>query len=180
METLKRAFVAIGLSGEARASLASQLAGTKIPGKVVPPENWHLTIRFLGPVDDVTYDRFLAAMDEESLGTPFGVRLSGIGAFPNPKNATVVWVGLRAGEEELSRLNAAAEESAQMVGLAPEERPYRPHLTIARVRPPRNVEHLLDVDVDVRWRADRLIVYESSPGEGGVEYVPRDSFEFRD
>ncbi|MEE8375705.1 MAG: 2'-5' RNA ligase family protein, partial [Acidimicrobiia bacterium] len=71
-----------------------------------------------------------------------------------------------------------AEEAAQMAGLEPEERPYRPHLTISRIRPPRDIGPLTAESFDLKWSCDEIVVYQSEAGEGGVRYEPLETFAF--
>lgn len=152
-------------------ALADALDPVDIPGRAAPPENWHITLRFLGTVDQVTYERFLATLDVEERA-PFRVQLGGVGAFPNAHRATVVWVGIEKGGAQLASLNAVAEEAARMAGLEPEERPFHAHLTLARVRPPADVRDLEGLMVDLGWHCDRITVYRSRPGRGGARYEP--------
>lgn len=170
-------FAAVALSDEACIVLADQVGQLDIPGKLVPPGNWHLTVRFLGSVDPVTYERFIGGLDQSDLPTAFRVRLGRVDGFPSHKRATVVWVGVEKGHESLTLLNEIAEEAAQGAGMAPEERPFRPHLTVSRVRPPRGINSSVEFRVDVEWVADRLVVYESHVGRGGTRYEPLDSIE---
>lgn len=174
VERLGRVFVAVPLPSELRAALADELAGLPIPGRLVPAENWHLTTRFLGNVDITTFERFLSRLDVGA-ESPFRLRLGRIGAFPNPRKATVVWIGVEEGSMELMRLAEIAEEAAQAAGLEPEDRPFHPHLTISRVRPPSNVARLIDHKVDLTWRCDRVVVYRSHLGRGGARYEPLES-----
>ncbi len=178
VDGLARVFVAVPLSTEARLGLESRLAGHAIPGRPVPPENWHLTLRFLGPVDEVTYERFLAAFDSMDLGPVLDLRLSALGAFPNPRRATVLWAGLGRGEGELASLADHAEEAAQDAGLAPEDRPFRAHLTLSRIRPQVDVSELLKAvgEVDIAWRCDTVVVYRSHLGKGGARYEALETF----
>jgi 2'-5' RNA ligase len=77
----------------------------------------------------------------------------------------------------LGLLSEHAEESAQGAGLAPEERPFHPHLTLARIRPPVDVRGLLDEELDLSWPCDRVVVYRSHLGRGGARYEPLDSVD---
>jgi 2'-5' RNA ligase len=152
------------------------LAGVEIPGKVAPPENWHITLRFLGTVDVVTYERFLGGLSPVGEVPAFRVSVEGLGAFPNPRNATVVWAGLGGGMAGLARLNEIAEEAARGAGLAAEERPFRPHLTLSRVRPPADTRHLDGSGPKVGWRCEEVVVYLSRTGSGGARYEPLETF----
>jgi 2'-5' RNA ligase len=169
-----RVFLAAPLPPEIRFALSEVVGGLPIPGRVVPPENWHITVRFLDTVDRVTFERFLAALDPLA-ETAFPISLDGLGAFPNPRQATVVWAAVGRGSEQLALLNEEAEEAALAAGLSPEERPFHPHLTLARARPPTDVRHLLDEELALSWRCEELVVYRTHLGRGGARYEPLDS-----
>lgn len=171
-----RIFAAVPLSPDARLGLAAALEGVEMPGRISPPGNWHITLRFLGRIDETTYERFLNSLAPVSTRQRFRIRLEGFGAFPNEKRATVVWLGVDQGGGKLVDLASCAEDAAVSAGLEAEERPYRPHMTIARVRPPADIRHLLDVPVEVGWLCDRVIVYRSVSGRGGTRYEPLETF----
>lgn len=176
VDSVGRVFAAVPLAPDARLSLSAQLESLEIPGKVAPPGNWHVTIRFLGTIDEPTYDRFLAELATSDLPRPFPVRLSGIGGFPNRRKATVVWVGVVAGGSHLARINDLAEEACLSAGLGEEDRPFHPHVTLARVRPPRSIEHLDGAVVELSFSADRLVVYRSHLGRGAARYEALEEF----
>ena len=158
--------------------LAQHLQEHQVPGRLVPPQNWHLTVRFLGNVDQIAMERLVAELDQADLGEPFAIALGDMGAFPRPARASVVWLALDKGKERLTELNQTAEEASQVVGLAPEERPFAPHLTLSRIRPE------LDVRADLvgyrraplQWVAGELVLYESHPGRGGAAYESIEKF----
>ena len=157
-------------------ALADRTSPLHIPGRLVPKENWHFTLRFLGETDQVRYERFLAGLAIVEKKAPFPIRLAGFGAFPKPQKATVVWTGVSEGVEDLSLLNEFAEEAAQSAGFEPEERPYRPHLTLSRIRPPVDVRWLVDEPLDLSWRNNEVVVYRSHLGRGGARYEPLETF----
>jgi 2'-5' RNA ligase len=173
-----RLFVAVALPDEVRMALADRLVGTGIPGKVVPPENWHITLRFIGWTDDVGYDRLLAALDQSHFGPPFDVALGEIGAFPRARNATVVWLAVSKGRDRLEDLAGEAEEAARSAGIPEEDRPFRAHLTLSRVRPAEDVSRLVESfpGADVGWRCRSVVVYRSHLGRGGARYEPLETF----
>lgn len=139
-----RVFAAVVPPPEVVAALDDRLADVSIPGRPVPPPNWHLTLRFIGKVDEVKYQRWLGEMDSAALPSPFRVTLRGLGAFPRPARATVLWVGVQG--DPLGDLATVVDEAAEGAGLGREERPFRPHLTVSRVRPPADVRSLIDAD----------------------------------
>lgn len=168
MGSVGRVFVAVGFSDDNRHALAAYLGEVlePLPGRPVPPPNWHLTIRYMGDMADLAYDRFLNALDEVDKPAPFQVSLSGLGAFPKPTKATVLWLGIARGEDELMALGAAAEMAAVEVGLPGEDRPFQPHLTLTRIQPPRNVwPWLADVpEPPIRVEVARVGLYRSHLG----------------
>jgi len=170
--------VAVPLPEEIRGALRDRLSDLRLPGRVSPPENWHITLRFLGEIGVVAYERFLGALSLCDLGKSFKVRLVGMGTFPNSRRATVAWVGIDDGSSRLEELAGLAEESAQAAGLDPEERPFRPHLTVSRIRPPQDLRRLLDaVEIDLSWRCDRVVVYSSHHRNGHPLYEALETFE---
>ena len=183
MEPVGRLFVAVPLTDEVRAALAVHImeAGNDrvLPGKPVPPPNWHMTIRFLGPTDEVAYERFLEALTEAERGGPFTVSFGGLGAFPRPARATVLWLAIKRGVDRLERLAALSEQAAQEAGFAPEERPFHGHLTLSRIRPHQDVRPLIEKvsPFPMSLPVDRLVVFRSDLGRGGARYEELDSFK---
>ena len=141
----RRLFLAVGLDDDTRHALAAHLDAhldEPLPGSKVPPENWHITLRFLGEVDDVQHDRLVSYIDEHLAVGAFRLRFGGLGAFPRPRKATVAWIAVDA--PELAALAVLAEEAAIAVGCMPEERPFHPHLTLSRIRPPADLTDVVD------------------------------------
>ncbi|MGH8915118.1 MAG: RNA 2',3'-cyclic phosphodiesterase [Acidimicrobiia bacterium] len=175
---ITRTFVAVPLPKEVRMALADRLGPLVMPGKVVPAENWHLTLRFLGRTDQVAYERLLAALDASELGSRFEVGLGEMGAFPRVTKATVVWLAVSRGAARLGELAAVAEEAAQSAGFGPADRPFRPHLTLSRVRPAQDVSRVVEGfrGAGVDWRCGSIVVYRSHTGRGGARYEPLETF----
>ncbi|HEX2153410.1 MAG TPA: RNA 2',3'-cyclic phosphodiesterase [Acidimicrobiia bacterium] len=144
-----RVFAAVVPPPEVVAALAHRLESVTLPGRPVPPANWHITLRFIGHVEEVAYERWLATMDQAPAPAPFDLALRGFGAFPRAARATVFWTGVESAG--LPRLAAVVDDSAETAGLGQEERPFHPHLTLARVRPPADVRPL--VESDDGWKA---------------------------
>jgi 2'-5' RNA ligase len=74
-------------------------------------------------------------------------------------------------------VNEQAEEAALAAGIMPEERPFHPHLTLSRIRPPSDVRSIVDEELHLTWRCERLVVYRSHLGRGGARYEAIDSIE---
>lgn len=172
-----RIFAAIAPPDEVRLALIDQTSELDIPGRLVPPQNWHITLRFLGDIDEVAYERYLAELDQMELGASFNLTLDHLGAFPNQRKATVVWAGAARGQERLCELAEKADSAAGFAGVVAEERPFSPHLTLSRVRPPADVARLAaDAELDISWRVHEFVVFESRLERGGVRYEPLERF----
>ncbi len=170
----RRLFVALDIPDEIKAALST---GRPWPGRPVPPENLHLTLRFLGSTDQIRYERLLAAL--AAIQQPgFLLRFDGLGAFPNPRKATVLWLGLATGAAELAALADLVEEAAQNVGFQPEDRPFHPHLTLSRIRPHQDVSTSLDREVanGMSVKVNEFLLMESHLGRGGARYEILDRF----
>jgi len=176
---LRRLFVAAALTDEVRHALASRLEGVAVPGRRVAAANWHLTLRFIGEVGEVEADRLTGSLDQADLGDRFWVRWGCLGAFPRPTKATVLWLGPQEGSEELIGLASRVEAAVLAAGAAADDRPFRPHLTLSRIRPPQDVVDLIEEvqPMGVRMSVERVLLMESHLGRGGARYLPVESFE---
>ena len=97
--------------------------------------NIHLTLKFLGDVQVSRLDAISEALrDVARQFAPFTMSLTGIGAFPNSRKPRIVWVGIDQGADELVKIAKQIEASMKRLGFQREKRPFRPHLTIGRVR----------------------------------------------
>lgn len=172
----RRVFVAVDLTDDTRHGLAAHLDavldGDRLPGSTPPPANWHLTLRFLGKIGLGAYERLLAQLDQTDLGGPFDLRFGGLGAFPRPGRATVLWLGTAAGSEDLTELATAVEDAAVRSGAMPEERPFHPHVTLGRIRPPQDVRSLIErvPAFPLTQRVEAITVFESHLGRGSAVY----------
>lgn len=174
-------FLAVRVPEPAGTRLAQALRHHDIPGRLVPQENWHITLRFLGTTTRPACERICSFLDEADLGAPFKVELTGIGAFPSTKKATVVWKGVGVGADRIRELAMICDDIAQAAGFAPEDRPVRPHVTLSRIRPPRDVAYLLDGSSwpKVGFRAESVTFYHSVLGDGPARYEEIERFSFR-
>ena len=131
-----RLFLAINLPDDARAALDHETRPLReaAPGlKWVAAERVHLTVRFLGeqPLERLAAIR--GAIDEATARHgEVPLALGGLGAFPNFRRARVVWLGV-APDPRLELLHHDVEDACVRLGLEPEGRPFRPHITLARV-----------------------------------------------
>ncbi|HEX6979765.1 MAG TPA: RNA 2',3'-cyclic phosphodiesterase [Alphaproteobacteria bacterium] len=126
-----RLFVGIGLPEDIRARLAGMCAG--VPGaRWVPPENLHLTLRFIGEVPEAEMEDIHHALSTVRT-RQFDISLAGVGHFDTGDQVRTLWVRVEK-SQELSALQARVESSLVRIGLEPEERRFIPHITLARLR----------------------------------------------
>ena len=140
----------------------------------------HLTLRFLGPTlpdrVDATVDA--VAQAARSAPGPFEIELAGAGSFPPGRRPRTLWIGLEAGAEPLGDLARSTQNALQDAGWPAEERPFRPHLTVARSDGVAAGAMVADrlatamADRRIRCEIDRLGLFESITGGGPARYVP--------
>lgn len=166
-DPMGRLFVGVALSDDVRAAVAAHLAGlAPPPGRPGPPQSWHITLRFLGETTRRRLEVLEHRLDESTLGAPFPLRLAGFGAFPRSARATVLWLGCQDGADRLGHLAAVTEDAARVAGFAAEERPFHPHVTLSRIRPPRDVQAWLDAvpPLRVTQTVEELVIFRSHLG----------------
>lgn len=167
----ERLFIGVPLSENARQEIAKSLP-KKLPGKPVPPENWHFTLRFLGSTAADARDQIIQRLKFASCGAAFSIRFSELGAFPSAGRARILWLGIDEGVERMKQLAAIAEASARSAGFVAEVREFTPHLTLSRIDPPTSVKTLLTSQVRFgqRMTVSSLILYRSRLGGGPAKY----------
>lgn len=130
---MKRLFVAIDIPAGLKEHLVSICHG--LPDtRWVPPEQIHLTIRFIGEVEGSLYNQIAASLAGVRSEPPL-LKIKGIGHFPPRRKPRVLWVGLEH-NDLLLRLRNKIESTLVSNGLAPEGRKFSPHITIARCKNP--------------------------------------------
>jgi 2'-5' RNA ligase len=134
-----RSFVAIELPDEAKRGLARLRRELERDEhrfvKWVDPGGIHLTLKFLGNIPSKQVTEITEATKKVAQGvSPFHLEISGLGAFPSLKQPRVVWVGVGGELDKLSTLQQNIDSALAALGFAGEERPFVPHLTVARVR----------------------------------------------
>ena len=158
----ERLFIGVPVTSDARDAIMRALPKS-LPGKVVLPQNWHFTLRFLGPTTLTARQSIVDRLSAAKPGRGFQVRLGELGAFPKPRRAPILWLGVTRGAEQLSELAAIAEDAARHAGFAAEARGFTPHLTLSRVDPPQDITALLARNhrYDVKMPVTALVLYRS-------------------
>jgi RNA 2',3'-cyclic 3'-phosphodiesterase len=126
-----RLFVALDLPWHLRQRVAA-LVGGGIPGaRWVPPENYHMTLRFIGEAPAHRAEEIdLALAGLRARG--FSLTLAGLGTFAKGGRSTALWVGVER-NPQLDHLQSKIETALQRIGLEPERRRFQPHVTLARL-----------------------------------------------
>jgi len=143
----------------------------------VPREKRHLTLKFLGDVDEAAAPGLVEAADRAAaLHAPLQMHVREVGAFPNFRRARVVWIGVEQ-EPRLELLHHDLELACAEKGFEVEGRPFRPHITLARVRaplPPGRLRALARVARTVRMKAmvpvEHITLFESTLAPTGARY----------
>jgi 2'-5' RNA ligase len=172
-----RAFFGLPVPDAQRDRLEPHLAAcaAAAPGfRWTPAANLHLTVRFIGNVERSVVEGIAGRLDE--LGLPaFDLELGELGTFKRGRLVRVVWLQLRAGAEQARELAAQVEAECVRAGLAPEARPFQPHLTLARARPRdrSTLPALPRIPTELApWRVEELVLYRSHLGRAGAVYEP--------
>lgn len=177
-----RTFIGLDVGPDVRgraAALQADLAATGADVKWVEPANLHVTLLFLGELDDrelVAVCRVAAAAARRE--PPFPLRVSGVGAFPTPRRPKVIWGGVTDGTDSLVRLHAAIEAPLLDAGAyRREDRAYTPHLTLGRTKTDDDGNLLApELPKLLAWDGgqtmiDEVLVYASELRRDGPEYT---------
>jgi len=137
-----RAFIAIALPKEIKDELARLQEKLKSAGadvKWVMPENIHLTLKFLGEIDDKEADQIIRIIGETSQHHDgFIIRINSLGVFPKPDFPRVIWAGVDLGDKQAKNVAAELEEKIAPAGTAKQKKEFSSHITIGRIRSPIN------------------------------------------
>lgn len=143
----------------------------------VASDNLHVTLKFLGTVEPERLDPATSALATVATTVaPFELAVVGLGAFPSPTRARVLWAGLAAGADAAARLAGSIDSALAGHGFAPEGRPFAGHVTLGRVREPRGDRGLasgLAAGVGRRFGGlvvDRFALMRSDLSPGGARY----------
>lgn len=196
MKSTVRAFIAVDISVGVRSAALKAVKPLReaFPSvKWVDADNFHLTLKFLGPnVPTAELHKLIAALERACRRVEqFDLVFEGLGAFPSPSNPRTIWIGVSDGIIELRKLAACVEEELEKLGYPPEGRGFSPHMTLGRAKSrdrggkaPRDDEArdvLAPLARMVYDRAnvflgtspvDAVVLYSSELERGGSKYEP--------
>jgi 2'-5' RNA ligase len=181
-----RLFVAIEIPGEIREKLAAFLTdmrGVAPQAKWIRAENLHITLKFLGETDGAKVQAAKDGLEKIRSEGPVALEFRGLGFFPNEKRPRVFWVGMEA-SGNLMGLAQDIDQGMHKLGFPLEDRPFAPHLTLARFNPPGLPPKLgLAVKENAlrkfgAFSARKFDLVESKLKPSGAEYTTVQSFQF--
>lgn len=185
-----RVFCAIELPTEVRVRAAEHAArlrerATNVRASWPRAENLHLTLKFLGEIERSRVEELSNAATRAVQNTrPFNLIIEGAGAFPTRGVPRVIWLGIKDSSDGLSRLQSNLEAECVNIGFPREERPFHPHLTLARIRAPQGARELARLHQEtgfeaIEFNVTELSVMRSELGPGGSRYTGISSHNFQ-
>lgn len=178
---MKRTFWAIRISREVEdliRRIYSEIPELKRGIRLVPPENVHITLKFLGDTDEQQVGSIIAAVKDQIINWhSFPVTVGGTGTFPNPRQPRIIFLDIKDGLEKLREISNIIENCMERFGYKQEKRAFTPHLTIGRVKDDRQainaVESLLRYQYEpVPFNATQIVFFESTLTPQGAIYTP--------
>ncbi len=177
-----RTFIAIEIPAAIKMELAKLQAELRRTGADVGwtnPDNIHLTLRFLGEIEEARLTGLKQLCVEIAAEfQPFTLRLKDTGYFPNFKQPRVLWAGL-AGEISIAQeLQRRLEAGLTALGFDPEDKPFKPHLTIGRVKSSKNIQQLVAKSdmyplPELSFEVGEIVVMKSELHPAGARYTPQ-------
>ena len=171
---MRRLFVALEMPEAVGDRLSEMLSGVP-EARWVDPENFHLTLRFIGEVDGAVAEELAVSLSRLRVPS-FDLVLEGLGYFETRGRLRALWVGVRA-EPALLALQRKVEHAVVAAGLPEERRKFKPHVTLARFSrtPVAAVGPYLATYAGVRtasFPVESLVLFESKLGREGPTYLP--------
>ncbi len=187
-----RIFYALELPADVRERIAAHVAELRAATEPSLKISWerteklHLTLKFLGEIEAARLEAVArAASRAAEASVKFEVSLREAGAFPASGNPRVLWLGLHDASGHLAELQERLESECEREGFAREKRPFRPHITIARIRfPNAAARHLGRVHREREFApavfgVSEFVVMQSQLGAGGSRYTPLSRHELK-
>jgi 2'-5' RNA ligase len=176
-----RAFIAIELPPEIKQGITNvqeQLRSAGANAGWTRPEGIHLTLKFLGEVEESKIREIMQMLAGATRGTgKLNLEVTGVGAFPNVRTPRVLWLGVTGDVEKLGSLQVSVENAMTGLGFEREERKFSPHLTLARIKFPKprdNWQQKIESVRDVKlggFEADHVSLMKSELKREGAVYT---------
>lgn len=177
-----RLFLGVALTDKARHAVHAHLLRERLPGRIVVPGDWHLTLRFLGETSSETIVELHEALSAADLGLRTEIAFGGLGAFPRPEGAKVLWLGVEEGAADLTAIRSRVEATARSVGFPAGDLSFTPHLTLSRPEPPVDVRGLIDrvPTLPERMAVNAVVLFRTHSGRSPGRYEEVARYPLRD
>jgi 2'-5' RNA ligase len=179
---MMRTFIAVEVPKKIRKKINDVITEEKkrgLPIKWVKFENLHITLKFLGEIDENKKKEIIPVLQKVvNEVTPFHVSLEGIGCFPTPNNPRVIWVGVNQGKENLCSIAQNVETMLVSSGFREEKR-FHPHLTIGRIKKFCRIDEILERQISSNpFVVNAIILFKSTLKSEGPVYETLHTFPF--
>jgi 2'-5' RNA ligase len=181
-----RSFIALELSGEIYQNLGKLIENLKKGVQFtssrpswVRPESIHLTLKFLGNIEENMVAPISEVVKKAAGETlPFTIRIRDLGVFPDERRPRVLWCGMTKGVEQTLDLQKKIDRGLAPLGFEQEKRPFHPHLTLARIKSLKGTSALMNVIKSHQEKShigecliDRIILFRSELHPDGARYT---------
>jgi len=179
---LIRSFLAIELPKTIQKKIEEvqgDLRSSRADVRWVSPEKIHLTLKFLGNIEESRIEPIVTSIEEPTRTTPpFMLMARGVGAFPHLKNPRVIWIGLQDEKGVIFSFQKKLEKELEKIGFEPEHRSFQAHLTLGRMKSSRGrdgligtVERHLEEEFGA-FQVEQVILFKSDLKPSGPIYTP--------
>jgi RNA 2',3'-cyclic 3'-phosphodiesterase len=158
--------------------IQERLKSYRLPVRWVKPENVHLTLKFFGEISLSTVNDIGKVLEDTvRVYAPLMFFIKGLGVFPNIKKPRVLWIGISGDIKPLSEIQANLESNLEKKGFAKENRPFKSHLTLGRIKGDIHPENLFDIlrsfsnFTSEPFEAKELVLYKSELNPSGALYT---------
>ena len=174
-----RLFIAFEVPEDITKSLLDVQKNIKFDGKATKPKSFHLTLKFLGEVEESKVSNIIEELSKIKFN-PFDASLSEIGAFPDKHRPRVVWVGLEP-QDKIIEIQKQVESATEKLGFG-QDKKFHPHLTLARIKFVKNKKELQDCIDNIKvpeasFKADSFKLIKSTLMPEGPVYEVLSGFK---
>jgi 2'-5' RNA ligase len=182
-----RGFLAFPINSEVKEGLGhilNDLQQTRADVKWVQAENLHLTLKFLGDIEETDLEKISSVISESCRGFDLITsHLNEIGVFPDLCHPRIVWAGLDDSKQKFQSIVEALEERLAKLGFAKDNHPFKPHITLGRVKLSANLKNLMQTIQQITFEGkkeqtfEKIILYKSTLTPQGPVYEVLKEFD---
>lgn len=180
---MSRYFIGIPIPSDAKKKIKVQ----SWPGvsrykdeKLVPQQNWHLTLAFIGHLDQDRADELSALLTSYKWGNSFDISIKNFGGFPSLEEAKILWAGVQKGHKDITDLATEVRKQLDNLNIKYDDKPFVPHMTLARIRSSKNLSRLKEngkMKQEITFKVDHFLLYDSEKQKNPYEIIETVSLE---